>query len=119
MKVRPDFMHVNGSCGETVRRVQRSLAHRGLRVLATFDLREARSSLEDCPCPYHGTADCDCQMVVLLVYSEGMAPTTLVLHGNDGQTLISLSDDPAQEPHPLIRAAVEEVVKDRAGEEGL
>lgn len=119
VNAQPGLMRVDCSCGETMRRMQRSFANRGFRVLATFDLREARSSLEDCPCPYHGAADCDCQMVVLLVYGEGTAPTALTLHGNDGETLISLSDDPAREPHPLIRAVVEEVVEDRAGGEGL
>lgn len=117
--MRPDLVPVNFSCGETVRRVQWSLAQRGLRVLATFDLREARSSLEDCPCPYHGTADCDCQMVVLLVYSEATAPTTLTLHGYDGQTLVSLADDPGRGPHPLIRAAVEEAARDAEAGQGL
>lgn len=119
MNVRPDLIRVNCSCGEMVRYLQRSLSQRGLRVLATFDLREARSSLEDCLCPYHGTADCDCQMIVLLVYGEATAPTTLTLHGNDGQTLISLSDDPGRGPHPLIQAAVEGAVKDSTAGEGL
>ena len=106
-------------CSEALRRVVGALTRRGLRALETFDLQDARTANADCACPHHGTAQCDCQMIVLLVYGEATAPTTLTLHGNDGQTLISLSDDPGRGPHPLIQAAVEEAIRDTGAGEGL
>ncbi len=72
------------------------LAMANLRVVQTFDLHSARHALEDCPCPHHGTDQCDCQMVVLLVYANAAEPATLILHGNDGQTWLSLVEHPDQ-----------------------
>ena len=72
------------------------LATANLRVVQTFDLHSARHVLEDCPCPHHGTDQCDCQMVVLLVYASAAEPATLILHGNDGQTWLSTVESPNQ-----------------------
>ena len=72
------------------------LATANLRVIQTFDLHSARHALADCPCPHHGTDQCDCQMVVLLVYANAAEPATLILHGNDGQTWLSLVEPPDQ-----------------------
>lgn len=58
--------------------------------MQTFDLHAARAGLHDCPCPNHGTEECDCQMVILLVYGDAESPATLILHGNDDKTWISL-----------------------------
>ncbi len=33
-------------------------------------------------------------MIVLLIYGESAEPATLILHGNDGKTWISVTDDP-------------------------
>ncbi len=62
----------------------------GLQVEQTFDLRVARLLHAGCPCPHHGTDKCSCQMVVLLVRCEGNDPITLILHGNDDQTSLSV-----------------------------
>ena len=35
-------------------------------------------------------------MVVLLVYGKVAEPATLILHGNDGQTWVSIANDPQQ-----------------------
>jgi len=80
-------------------------------VLETFDLHDARLGLADCPCPYHGMDECDCQMVVLLVYGEATAPVALTLHGNNGQTWISLANGTAQELDAVLHAAIEEVLR--------
>lgn len=86
------------------------LATANLRVVQTFDLNTARHAQEDCPCPHHGTDQCDCQMVVLLVYANATEPATLILHGNDGQTWLSLvehQDRPVNEDAILcIRQAL-------------
>jgi hypothetical protein len=64
----------------------------GFRVEQTFDLHAARMAQVDCPCPYHGTIDCTCQMIVLLVFGQVTQPVTIVLHGHDDQTSLSLVD---------------------------
>ena len=74
---------------------QRLRAH-GFQVEQTFDLRAARMSQVDCPCPYHGTNDCTCQMIVLLVRNQKAQPVTIVAHGHDGQTNLSLVDMASQ-----------------------
>lgn len=33
-------------------------------------------------------------MIILLVYGKAEAPLTLILHGNDGQTWLSLAETP-------------------------
>lgn len=62
----------------------------GLDVEQTFDLQVARLSHTGCPCPHHGTDKCSCQMIVLLIRNKGSGPHTLILHGNDGQTNLSI-----------------------------
>ena len=74
--------------------------------MQTFDLHAARLGLEDCPCPQHGTSDCDCQMVVLLVYGEAAEPAVLVLHGSDGQTWLSLVQSAGQPANAGFTAAI-------------
>ena len=66
----------------------------------------ARHALEDCPCPHHGTNECDCQMLVLLVYGEAVEPATLILHGNNGQTWFSIGDVPGKKTNAKIVIAI-------------
>ena len=72
------------------------LVRSGFHVMRSFDLKVARAAHVGCPCPHHGTDQCDCQMVVLLVYRQYETPVTLVVHGHDGQTEIALVDPPEQ-----------------------
>lgn len=95
MSVSP-FLSINRPCDEALRWTKRRLSRAGLRAMQTFDLHTARAGLHDCPCPNHGTEDCDCQMVILLVYGSAESPATLLLHGNDGRTWFSLAENPAQ-----------------------
>lgn len=64
----------------------------GLQIEQTFDLQIARLSHAGCSCPHHGTDQCSCQMVVLLVRGKSNEPLTLILHGNDGQTSFSIAN---------------------------
>ena len=99
------FLSLNSPSDQSLVWLKDRLATANLRVLQTFDLNTARHSLEDCPCPHHGTDACDCQMVVLLVYANGAEPATLILHGKDGQTWLSLVEHPDQQPtKEIIRA---------------
>lgn len=88
------FLCVNYPCDEALTWSRDQLLQTGLRLVQTFDLHAARLASHDCSCPNHGTEACDCQMVVLLVYGEKEEPSTLILHGNNGQTWLSISDDP-------------------------
>src|SRR6266540_2446988 len=65
----------------------------GLKVLQTFDLQDVRLDIEGCSCPHHGTQECDCDMVVLLVYGSEPEPVTVVLHGCDGQTQVAFANE--------------------------
>jgi hypothetical protein len=78
----------------------------GLQVVRSFDLKVARAAHMGCTCPHHGTDQCDCQMVVLLVYGQDSLPATLVVHGHDGQTQIALVDTPELRPGPQLMNAV-------------
>ena len=89
-----------------VRRLERF----GLQVMRSFDLKVARAAHLECTCPHHGTAQCDCQLVVLLVYGQDDAPATLVVHGHDGQTQIALVDTPEQRPAAQLVNAIQQAI---------
>jgi hypothetical protein len=95
-------MAIEGS----IRRLERS----GLQVMRSFDLKVARAAHVGCTCPNHGTDQCDCQLVVLLVYAQDGPPATLVVHGHDGQTQIALVDTPEQSPAPQLVNAIRQAI---------
>ena len=105
------FLTLKCSCDEALLWSSQNLTRNGLRVIQTFDLHTARHALKDCLCPHHGTSKCDCQMVVLLVYGEASEPATLVLHGNNGQTWLSLVSPPLQRVDPIIRSSIEQALQ--------
>ncbi len=82
----------------------------GLSVLRTFDLQIARQAQTSCPCPHHGTDQCDCQLVVLLVYQSQREPLAIVAHGYEGQTWFSVVDTPQQRADPLVQNALHQLV---------
>jgi len=80
-------------CDKSVAAVCQSLGAAGLRVEQSFNLRAALTLVPNCTCPHHGTAMCDCQYIVLLVYGQALlAPVTIVAHGRDNQSWITVSD---------------------------
>src|SRR5512147_1236667 len=85
------FLTLEHTCEQTERWVREKLTHAGLRVVPTFDLQIARLSHPECECPNHGTQQCSCQMVILLVYGKQEDPATLVIHGQDGKTWLSMA----------------------------
>ncbi len=82
------------------------LGEAGLRVLRTFDLQSACADQPGGICPHHGTAPCNCQMTVLLVYARDGLPVSLVVHGCDGQTWLSVEDVPQQITDPSLEATI-------------
>lgn len=93
----PPFFSANRPYDDVLPWLEQQLSRAGMRVMQTFDLR-LTSPLKPgyCTCPHHGTDQCDCQMIVLLIYGNEERPVSLVLHGNDGQTWLFLVDHPSQ-----------------------
>jgi hypothetical protein len=81
MNISP-FLTVSQACEQTLPWVNQQLLGAGLRSVQTLDLHAARASMRDCECRHHGTDQCDCQLVVLLVYGKMEEPSPLILHGN-------------------------------------
>ena len=105
------FLSVNKSCHESLQWTKKQLLDADLRVVQTFDLQTARIGVHDCSCPNHGTDECDCQLVVLLVYGLTADPATLILHGNNGQTWFSLTNNPNQLVDIKLIATIEQALE--------
>jgi hypothetical protein len=106
MNISP-FLSIYCPCNEALPRVSKQLKEAGLRTVQTFDLHSAMTGTHNCSCPNHGTEECDCQMVVLLVYGTAAEPVTLLLHGNSKQTWISLADMILQPPNPQLQITIQ------------
>lgn len=61
-------------------------------------------------CPNHGAEACDCQMMILLVYGNAAAPATLFLHENDGQTWLSIANEPRQQADSKVLADIKQAL---------
>jgi hypothetical protein len=105
------FLSIPSSCEAALQLTREQLSQAGLRLVQTFDLHTARLGLHDCPCPSHGTRQCDCQLIVLLVYGEAAEPATLILHGNDGQTWVSMIDSPWQRTDKELIACIRQALE--------
>jgi len=86
--------------------------------MQTFDLRDARLGFDDCPCPHHDTSQCDCQMIILLVYGGQAEPITLILHGSDGRTWLSLVNTLAQHADLSLQVSIKKALQINS-QEGL
>lgn len=83
------IMTLRQSVEATISWAMQKLLALGFQVERTFDLQVARLAHADCPCPYHGTKDCNCQMIILIVHSEAQFGT-VVAHGQDEHTSLAL-----------------------------
>lgn len=94
-----------------------ALARHSLYVVRSFDLRSALAAHGGCECPYHGTAQCNCQFSVLLVYRErplGQSsrdgdtaePVVLTTHSRDNRTEARIVHDATTLPDPRLAEAV-------------
>ena len=108
------FRAIACSCDDALQWTKQRLSQADLHAMQTFDLHSARLTLQDCPCPHHGTNECDCQMIVLLVYGNAMEPATLILHGNDQQTWISIAENPNQRTDGKMISAIQEALEVKA-----
>lgn len=104
----------NSDSENTAQAVMAALARRGLYVVRSFDLRSALDQFGGCECPHHGTAQCNCQFVVLLVYGDPSTgsgrdvgePVVLTSHSRDGQTDARIVHDAVTVPDPRLAEQV-------------
>jgi hypothetical protein len=96
-----------------IKAVMTTLARHGLHVIRSFDLQSALGAHGGCECPHHGTAQCNCQFVVLLVYGEaslrgGKAaePVVITTHSRDNRTEAKIVHDAAAIPDPRLAGEV-------------
>jgi hypothetical protein len=92
------FLALEQTCEQVHVWVIQQLTQADFRAVQTFDLHVARQAHPDCPCPHHGTSACNCQMIVLLVYQKTDDPVTLVIHGQDDRTWLSLANPTGKIP---------------------
>jgi hypothetical protein len=90
------FAVLRQPCDQAINWAISKLERANFRAVRTFDLQVARMAHLDCPCPHHGNAQCDCQMVVMLVYQENTPPATLMIHGNEEMSWFYLVTQPQQ-----------------------
>ncbi|MEW6578737.1 MAG: hypothetical protein AB1435_06030 [Chloroflexota bacterium] len=98
------------SCEEIIAEICRELSAAGFHVAQSFDLRSARALFPDYACPHHGTALCDCQYSVLLIYGQATAPETLIVHGHDVWCRILLADNPHREATSHLASEIAQVL---------
>jgi hypothetical protein len=82
----------------------------GLQVFRSFDLKSAWEAHTDCACPHHGNEDCECQLVVLLVYDDSETMLTLVVHSKDNKTHFALVDSPTNKQEKELKLKILQAV---------
>lgn len=106
MSAHTPYLTLTQPFGDVFAWTTRQLNKVGLQVEQTFDLKVARVSHAGCSCPYHGTEQCSCQMVVLLVRGADKEPLTIMLHGNDGQTNLTIINLAGKRTNPNLDATI-------------
>lgn len=106
---------LNCSSEDAVQQLTEALKRHGLSVVRSFDLRVAMDSSGPCECPYHGTTDCDCQFVVLLVYGSSIDPMTVTIHSNGPSTGIEVIEASPSLGGADLRERVEASLSDILG----
>lgn len=94
------------NCNRVIAEISRLLTSSGLSVVESFDLQVARASHSGCACPHHGTDQCTCQLAIFLVYGEDAMPVSLMVHGNDERTELSIIETPGQTIEPAMKAKI-------------
>ena len=117
-----DDLTFNSTGEAAARTATAALIRCGLHVVRSFDLRSALTPRVNCDCPHHGTAQCTCQFVVLLVYGDpstsfdfaqdrrsgqvAAAPLVLTLHSHGDRTSAQIVRDAASLPDPRLAEQV-------------
>ena len=101
-------------CSTFVEPLKKAFSDAGLWSFQSFDLQSTRALHEGCTCEYHGTSQCTCELVVLLVYRALGDPITLVLDGRDEKTYIFIVDDKGPSVRPATREMIERIISQTA-----
>jgi len=104
------FLVLEQPCDVAVDWLVGQVSRAGLSVRRTFDLQVARHDQAECPCPHHRTDQCDCQMVVLMIYQLERHPIVVTAHGYNGQTWFSVVDTPQQRADPHLESMIRRLV---------
>ncbi len=83
-----------------------TLTRHGLHIVRSFDLRSALIAHDGCECPHHGTAQCDCQFVVLLTYGDAAEPVVITMHSRDNRTEARIVRDATTIPDSRLAEVV-------------
>jgi hypothetical protein len=97
-------------CDEAISRATRTLVEAGLRVITSFDSRRIRTATHQMPCPYHDSTECNCQVVILLVYGSAREPATVIARGQDGRMWLSLAISPGVRPAARFENKIRQVL---------
>lgn len=84
----------------------------GLHVLVTFDLPFTDNPGMNCTCWRHGSEECTCRMSVFLIYGLGASPISMLAHGYEDRTWLSLVDSLHQ---PVDSSARDKIISIMAG----
>lgn len=103
---------VHANWETAIAHVRQALASAGINVIRSFDLQVARAESGGQVCPTHGTAQCDGQMIVLLVYDGDNPPLTLEVYGHDGLAHFAIVDTPKQRSDPHLVAKILQGLKE-------
>jgi len=103
-------LHMKVPCESAITVVSKCFHNAGMSVLRTFNMRTTQFPQTSCPCPQHGAELCDCQMSVLLVYASIGEPVSLVVHGYEGQTWISVVETPLQSREASLLVAIHQIL---------
>ena len=104
------FLVLDKTCDQTLRWVNEQLSSASLRTVQTFDLQVARLAHPECTCPHHGEAECNCQMVVLLVYRKQEDPATLIIHGQENKTWVSMAAPVERRTNQQLEIAIRRIL---------
>ena len=103
---------VESQCSFIISPLMNALEQAGLWVLRSFEFKNNQTQLMHCHCAANCDSQCECELVVLLVYPKVGNPVTLILDGREGKTYVFISEEKEyQFPTPLTRLitkAVEE-----------
>ena len=100
------LMEFEKNCNLVIEEIIQNLTQVNLAVVESFDLQEARANHSQCACPHHGTDQCACQLAVLLVYGEDAEPASLMVHGNEERTEVSIIDSLGQTIKPDMKSKI-------------
>jgi len=105
------FLILEQPCSNAISWVVSQVKQVGLHVVRTFELPAATHDPADIPYPDHGKDQCDCQMVVMLVYGDANQPVSLIALSHSGRTWFSLVDTPQQRADPRLESAIRQALK--------